>query len=420
MLNVGHNQLTTLQGIGNCTNLKVLIANNNSLTELRVPAKLLELNTIVASHNLIETVENLQPFVSLKKLSLQNNKLRIAPDLRKNVMLSELRLNSNKISSLPPTLALNAQLSVLDLAHNHLSDVTVLWELPRLSSLHLAGWAGHPGWAQQCRLFSHAQCVRPPALCVLADNDSALGDYAAEAKERLKKLEVLDGKKVYQYKGDSVSCYRCGGSHFARDCTACVPSGGVIPKRAKVGLAQDEKAPKAPKAHSRVGSEDAPADRPKSKHTSTLDDAERPRKKVKPQAGLATDRPARPKAPEHTDRVSAKDAPRAQLDFGQAASAMLADASAVVATVRTNGEHEARKKKPKTRPVLADSELVDDAVDVATLLVQGSTKEPKRSSKAQSGVLKTAKLKERRSTGTEGDVFSALSVDFGTGGSSAW
>ena len=250
---------------------------------------------------------------------------------------------------------------------------------------------------------------------MLADNDSSLGDYAAEAKERLKKLEVLDGKKVYQYKGDSVSCYRCGGSHFARDCTACVPSGGVIPKRAKVGLVQDDK---APKAHSRVVSEDASQDRPKSKHTSTLDDVERPRKKVKPQAGLATDRPARPKAPEHTDRVESKDAPRTQLDFGQAASAMRADASAVVATVRANGEHEARKKKPKTRPVLADSELVDDAVDVATLLAQGSTKEPKRSSKAQSGVLKTAKLKERRST--EGDVFSALSVDFGAGGSSAW
>jgi Leucine-rich repeat (LRR) protein len=163
MLNVGHNQLTTLQGIGNCTNLKVLIANNNSLTELRVPAKLLELNTIVASHNLIETVENLQPFVSLKKLSLQNNKLRIAPDLRKNVMLSELRLNSNKISSLPPTLALNAQLSVLDLAHNHLSDVTVLWELPRLSSLHLAGWLGatvSPFLARTVRPPSSVMCAR--------------------------------------------------------------------------------------------------------------------------------------------------------------------------------------------------------------------------------------------------------------------
>ncbi|XP_078440907.1 leucine-rich repeat (LRR) family protein [Wolffia australiana] len=165
-LSVAQNKLQSLKGIESLSKLTVLIAsknmlrsmdevqalkdiralilNDNQISSICDLGQLKFLNTIVLSRNPIFDIGScLKKSNSVTKLSLSSCKIQtLRSSLTSMINLKELRLADNEITSLPNELSKNVRLQNLDLGKNlitRLSDLKVISELRNLNNLNLLG-----------------------------------------------------------------------------------------------------------------------------------------------------------------------------------------------------------------------------------------------------------------------------------------
>ncbi|XP_010245995.1 PREDICTED: uncharacterized protein LOC104589379 isoform X2 [Nelumbo nucifera] len=120
VLNAGKNKLTSMDEVKFLTSLRALILNDNEISSICMLDQLKDLNTLVLSRNPILNIGNsLVKSKSITKLSLSNCQIRsIGSSLVSCVDLKEVRLAHNEIMTLPHELAHNVKLQNLDVGNN--------------------------------------------------------------------------------------------------------------------------------------------------------------------------------------------------------------------------------------------------------------------------------------------------------------
>lgn len=144
VLNAGKNKLKSMDEVNGLVNLRALILNDNDIVSICKLDKMKELNTLVLSRNPISGIgQSLAKINSITKLSLSNCQLQgIDSSLKSCIELKELRLAHNDIKTLPSELAFNIKLQNLDIGNNVImkrSDLKVLSSLVNLKNLNLQG-----------------------------------------------------------------------------------------------------------------------------------------------------------------------------------------------------------------------------------------------------------------------------------------
>ncbi|PHU03606.1 hypothetical protein BC332_28857 [Capsicum chinense] len=144
VLNAGKNKLKSMEGVSGLVNLRALILNDNDIVSICKLDNMKELNTLVLSRNPISGIgQSLAKINSITKLSLSNCQLQgIDSSLKSCTELKELRLAHNDIKTLPSELAFNIKLQNLDMGNNVImkrSDLKVLSSLVNLKNLNLQG-----------------------------------------------------------------------------------------------------------------------------------------------------------------------------------------------------------------------------------------------------------------------------------------
>ncbi|MCD7452566.1 hypothetical protein HAX54_017484 [Datura stramonium] len=144
VLNAGKNKLKSMDEVSGLVNLRALILNDNDIVSICKLDKMKELNTLVLSRNPISGIgQSLAKIHSITKLSLSNCQLQgIDSSLKSCTELKELRLAHNDIKTLPSELAFNIKLQNLDIGNNVImkrSDLKVLSSLVNLKNLNLQG-----------------------------------------------------------------------------------------------------------------------------------------------------------------------------------------------------------------------------------------------------------------------------------------
>ncbi|XP_030522358.1 protein phosphatase 1 regulatory subunit SDS22 isoform X1 [Rhodamnia argentea] len=144
VLNAGKNKLRSMDEVRSLMSLRALILNDNEIVAICTLDQLIELNTLVLSRNPIEEIgKSLMKLKSLTKLSLSHCQLQaIDKSLKSCIELKELRLAHNQITALPSELAQNVKLRNLDLGNNLIMSwlhVKVLKSLVNLRNLNLLG-----------------------------------------------------------------------------------------------------------------------------------------------------------------------------------------------------------------------------------------------------------------------------------------
>ncbi|KAF3634302.1 hypothetical protein FXO38_25187 [Capsicum annuum] len=144
VLNAGKNKLKSMEGVSGLVNLRALILNDNDIVSICKLDNMKELNTLVLSRNPISGIgQSLAKINSITKLSLSNCQLQgIDSSLKSCTELKELRLAHNDIKTLPSELAFNIKLQNLDIGNNVImkrTDLKVLSSLVNLKNLNLQG-----------------------------------------------------------------------------------------------------------------------------------------------------------------------------------------------------------------------------------------------------------------------------------------
>lgn len=144
VLNAGKNKLKSMDEVSGLVSLRALILNDNDIVSICKLDKMKELNTLVLSRNPISGIgQSLAKNNSITKLSLSNYQLQgIDFSLKSWTELKELRLAHNDIKALPSELAFNIKLQNLDIGNNVImkwSDLKVLSSLFNLKNLNLQG-----------------------------------------------------------------------------------------------------------------------------------------------------------------------------------------------------------------------------------------------------------------------------------------
>ncbi|GAV69695.1 LRR_8 domain-containing protein [Cephalotus follicularis] len=144
VLNAGKNKLRSMDEVKSLVSIRALILNDNEIGSICKLDQLKDLNTIVLSRNPIcELGEALIKVKSITKLSLTNCQIQsIGSSFKSLTELKELRLAHNEIQTLPAELAYNKKLQNLDLGNNLIttrSDLKVLGSLVNLKNLNLLG-----------------------------------------------------------------------------------------------------------------------------------------------------------------------------------------------------------------------------------------------------------------------------------------
>lgn len=144
VLNAGKNKLKSMEEVSGLVNLRALILNDNDIVSICKLDKMKELNTLVLSRNPISGIgQSLAKINSITKLSLSNCQLQgIDSSLKSCTELKELRLAHNDIKTLPIELAFNIKLQNLDIGNNVImkwSDLKVLSSLVSLRNLNIQG-----------------------------------------------------------------------------------------------------------------------------------------------------------------------------------------------------------------------------------------------------------------------------------------
>ncbi|XP_057781999.1 uncharacterized protein LOC131000221 [Salvia miltiorrhiza] len=144
VLNAGKNKLKSMDDVKSLTSLRALILNDNEISSVCKLDQMKELNTLVLSRNPINSLgESLVKLKSITKLSLSNCQLqKVDSSLRSCLELKELRLAHNEIMTIPDELGRLVKLQNLDLGNNLIarwSNLKVLSSLVNLTNLNLQG-----------------------------------------------------------------------------------------------------------------------------------------------------------------------------------------------------------------------------------------------------------------------------------------
>ncbi|GLT81982.1 hypothetical protein SLE2022_004010 [Rubroshorea leprosula] len=144
VLNAGKNKLTSMDEVRPLACLRALILNDNQIVSICKLDQVKDLDTLVLSRNPISEIgDSLVKVKSITKLSLSNCQIQnIGSSLKSCIELKELRLAHNDIKSLPAELAYNTKLQSLDLGNNlitRMSELKVLNSLVNLRNLNLKG-----------------------------------------------------------------------------------------------------------------------------------------------------------------------------------------------------------------------------------------------------------------------------------------
>lgn len=148
VLNMAHNKLSGNVAVGRLKRLKALILNNNDIVSLSGLNNLTELDTLVLSSNSVYGGESLEKWLrgatALEKLSLSHNPLKTlhAGGLSKFNLLRELRINHCQLKSLPECLKYNTGLRILEAGGNNfecVDDICVVRLIPSLEHIAFKG-----------------------------------------------------------------------------------------------------------------------------------------------------------------------------------------------------------------------------------------------------------------------------------------
>lgn len=139
----GYSKLQALEGF---VGLKALYGETNAFSQIEGLEELKELRALYLQENCIKVIEGLENLPLLSSLNLASNYITKIENLETNTELRTLLLAGNKIGvngveDLEGLLCLD-QLSVLDIAHNQVSDpeaVEVFSKMPQLKVLYLKG-----------------------------------------------------------------------------------------------------------------------------------------------------------------------------------------------------------------------------------------------------------------------------------------
>ncbi|KAL2511071.1 Leucine-rich repeat (LRR) family protein [Abeliophyllum distichum] len=144
VLNAGKNKLKSMDEVKSLASLRALILNDNEISSVCKLDQMKELNTLVLSRNPIRTLgDAVIKLKSITKLSLSNCQLQtIDSSLKSCAELKELRLAHNEITTIPSEFVRLVKLQNLDLGNNFItkwSDLKVLSSLVDLKNLNLQG-----------------------------------------------------------------------------------------------------------------------------------------------------------------------------------------------------------------------------------------------------------------------------------------
>ncbi|KAK6144193.1 hypothetical protein DH2020_021013 [Rehmannia glutinosa] len=144
VLNAGKNKLKSMDEVKSLASLRALILNDNEISSVCKLDQMKELNTLVLSRNPISSLgDSLVKLKSITKLSLSNCQLQtVDSSLKSCLELKELRLAHNEIMNVPSEFGHLVKLQNLDMGNNLItnwSNLKVLSSLVNLRNLNLQG-----------------------------------------------------------------------------------------------------------------------------------------------------------------------------------------------------------------------------------------------------------------------------------------
>lgn len=132
------NNVKTLKGIGNLSQLERLEIQGNDLTSLEGVESLYHLTSLSVPYNKIKSLEPLKNLTSLQYLTVELNQLKSLKGIENLTNLVSLNAAGNKISSLKP-LANLTKLTTLSVYNNNLKSLNGIEKLTNLSTLEAGG-----------------------------------------------------------------------------------------------------------------------------------------------------------------------------------------------------------------------------------------------------------------------------------------
>ncbi|CAA0841319.1 Leucine-rich repeat (LRR) family protein [Striga hermonthica] len=208
VLNAGKNKLKSMDEVKSLDSLRALILNDNEITSVCKLDRMKELNTLVLSRNPITTLgDSLVKLKSITKLSFSNCQLRtVDSSLNSCLELKELRLAHNEIMTIPSEFSTLVKLQNLDIGNNLITNWSTLKVLQSLVNLRNLNLQGNP-IAEKDNLLKkvkkllpnlHIFNARPVDKIAGKEIDEKANDFSVETdigsgKKRRKKLQDKEG-----------------------------------------------------------------------------------------------------------------------------------------------------------------------------------------------------------------------------------
>lgn len=137
-LNIGRNKLTEIHGLEDLGNLTSLYAQSNRLSGVMDLSKLTQISRLNMANNRITEIKGLGGMTTLTALTVSRNPGFFVPQLNRLRQLAQLSLDQTGFTALECLNGLN-QLFYLSLSGNGLTSLEALPVLPRLARLNLRG-----------------------------------------------------------------------------------------------------------------------------------------------------------------------------------------------------------------------------------------------------------------------------------------
>lgn len=221
-LNLSHNQMVSLKGLGYLPNLKILRLRDNRIETLFCKPSYADKNfrrglfglpgleLLDVSQNTLQYLYGLQysPLKELKMLFASDNEIVKIEHLEKLKQLRELDLSKNRIKQIDPnSFQPNHLILSLRLDENGLKSLSGLEKLSQLQTLFLAG-----NKVQELfEIDKLADLAHLLELSLLQNPVSRKFNYRAVVIKRLVNLLVLDGREVTQDERRALEGYGGGG-----------------------------------------------------------------------------------------------------------------------------------------------------------------------------------------------------------------
>lgn len=137
---ISRNQISSIQGIENNVNMKMLAANENQIADIAPLEQMASLNVVCLSHNQIGSIDELGGKSSLNAILASDNRITDISALGTSLgQLMYLDLGSNEITDIKVCSGLSGKEKVLLLENNQIVDISALPRDIRYRGLTLYG-----------------------------------------------------------------------------------------------------------------------------------------------------------------------------------------------------------------------------------------------------------------------------------------